>query len=76
MLSWTRIATLVGCFAVAAIAAFGAVDRGRAGGPLAKLVPDGPTSNTRYLVKHAPAGSRLRSGDRVELDDPRELAAR
>jgi hypothetical protein len=65
----------VAFLAIAAVALFAAFGRSGAGMPAATLVPDGAASNVRFIVTRAPPPSRLHVGDRVEIDDPRTLAA-
>jgi hypothetical protein len=73
--SVARIAALVSFAVIAAIALFAFIDRGRAGTPRATLVAESPTNNGLFRVTKAPAGSMLRVGDRVGIDDPRTFAA-
>jgi hypothetical protein len=75
MLSATRIATIAVFVVIGAIELFAAVDRQRVGTLSASLSPVSPTSNRDFIVTSAPAGSELRRGDRVRIEDPGDLAA-
>jgi hypothetical protein len=75
MLSVSRIATIAVFVGIGAIELLAAIDRPHAGTLSVKLSSDGTTSNNRFVVASAPAGSPLRTGDRIEIDDPGNLAA-
>ena len=74
MLSRARIATLACFLFIGAVALFAIVDRARAGEPAVGLAATG-SDQSQYIVTGAQAGGALQRGDRIAIDDPRELAA-
>jgi len=59
---------------IAALALFAAIDRSRAGRPIATLKSDG-ASNVAFVVTASRPGSPLHAGDRVRIDDRAKIAA-
>lgn len=71
----SRIATLVAFVGIAVIVLLAALGRGHAGTIAPEIVPEDPTSSTRFIVRSAPRGDALHRGDRIEIVDRATIAA-